>query len=58
MKKCLYLVLLFYKMVIQMENINELINAGDLGSVLEIAKEFHGHVCPYVALGIKHRPLL
>ncbi len=41
-----------------MENINELINAGDLGSVLEIAKEFHGHVCPYVALGIKHRPLL
>lgn len=36
-----------------MENINELINAGDLGSVLEIAKEFHGHVCPYVALGIK-----
>jgi len=53
MKKCLYLMLLFFKIVIQMENLNELIEREDLKSMLEIAREFHGHICPYVALGIK-----
>jgi len=36
-----------------MFNINELINNRDLKGLLRVAKEFHGHICPYVALGIK-----
>lgn len=36
-----------------MLNLHELIQRNDLEGVLRIAKEFHGHVCPYLALGIR-----
>jgi len=30
-----------------------LVRDGDLDGLLEVARDFHGHVCPYVALGLK-----
>ena len=31
----------------------ELVRERDLEGVLEAAREFHGHICPYVALGVR-----
>jgi len=36
-----------------MLELSGLVKNKDLKKVLEIAKEFHGHICPYVALGVK-----
>ncbi|AFK22423.1 FmdE family protein [Pyrococcus sp. ST04] len=36
-----------------MLKINELVAKKDLEGILEYAREFHGHICPYLALGIK-----
>ncbi|AJC72408.1 formylmethanofuran dehydrogenase subunit E [Thermococcus guaymasensis DSM 11113] len=36
-----------------MLTINRLVNEGKAEEVLEYAREFHGHVCPYLALGIR-----
>ncbi|ASJ01453.1 FmdE family protein [Thermococcus gorgonarius] len=36
-----------------MLNLNRLVEAGDAEGILEYAREFHGHVCPYLALGIR-----
>lgn len=36
-----------------MFKINDLIENRDLKSILGIVREFHGHICPYVALGVK-----
>ena len=36
-----------------MININKLVDKRDLKGLLKVAKIFHGHICPYVALGIK-----
>ncbi len=36
-----------------MLNLNLLVGAGDAEGILEYAREFHGHVCPYLALGIR-----
>ncbi|RLB03497.1 MAG: formylmethanofuran dehydrogenase [Deltaproteobacteria bacterium] len=33
--------------------IDDLIRRGDLKGLLAAAKEFHGHICPYVAIGIR-----
>ncbi len=33
--------------------ISELIANRDYDGLLEVAREFHGHICPYVALGIR-----
>lgn len=36
-----------------MSKLNELIKSNDLEGILEYAREFHGHICPYLALGIR-----
>jgi formylmethanofuran dehydrogenase subunit E len=36
-----------------MFEINDLIENRDLKGILGIVREFHGHICPYVALGVK-----
>ncbi|WP_297418839.1 FmdE family protein [Thermococcus sp.] len=36
-----------------MLNLNRLVEGRDAEGVLEYAREFHGHVCPYLALGIR-----
>ncbi|MDI3476452.1 MAG: hypothetical protein PWQ95_2180 [Thermococcaceae archaeon] len=36
-----------------MLNINHLVEERDTEGILEYAREFHGHVCPYLALGIR-----
>jgi len=36
-----------------MLKIAELAQRGDLRGLLEVAREFHGHICPYVSLGVK-----
>lgn len=33
--------------------INQLIKEGKVEEILEYARQFHGHVCPYLALGIR-----
>ncbi|ASJ04151.1 FmdE family protein [Thermococcus barossii] len=33
--------------------LNRLVSEGDAMGILEYAREFHGHVCPYLALGIR-----
>ena len=34
-------------------NLNKLVSARDARGILEYAKEFHGHICPYLSLGIR-----
>ena len=36
-----------------MLKIAELAQREDLRKLLEVAREFHGHICPYVSLGVK-----
>ncbi|WP_297521847.1 FmdE family protein [Thermococcus sp.] len=36
-----------------MLNLNRLVEERDAEGILEYAREFHGHVCPYLALGIR-----
>ncbi|CAB49917.1 FmdE family protein [Pyrococcus abyssi] len=36
-----------------MGKLNELVERGDAEGILNYAREFHGHVCPYLALGIR-----
>ncbi|MDV3104224.1 FmdE family protein [Thermococcus waiotapuensis] len=33
--------------------LNRLVEEKDLEGILEYAREFHGHVCPYLALGVR-----
>ncbi|ASJ07990.1 formylmethanofuran dehydrogenase [Thermococcus siculi] len=36
-----------------MLTLNRLVDEGDAEGILEYAREFHGHACPYLALGIR-----
>ncbi|WP_010479800.1 FmdE family protein [Thermococcus zilligii] len=36
-----------------MPTLNRLVEERDLEGILEYAREFHGHVCPYLALGVR-----
>jgi len=36
-----------------MEKLHDLVKKQDLKGILEVTREFHGHICPYVALGVK-----
>ncbi|MFA4719591.1 FmdE family protein [Pyrococcus kukulkanii] len=36
-----------------MPKLNELVEKRDAEGILEYAREFHGHICPYLALGIR-----
>lgn len=35
------------------QSVGELLRQGNLYGLLEMAGEFHGHICPYLALGVK-----